>query len=147
MFLWAVQPVLLSLYQQAPQSNPKYAGIIAGLIWGIGYVGYTIFELIFSLISSNVGGKDFNNALEAASNNINTLQSKEAIENWVAANYTAPVGNIVTIIFFFIACLLVFIPIQMLPPAGIKDANGNFVPFTKTWKPWEWNFKKPEVRF
>ncbi|MDE6893804.1 MAG: hypothetical protein K2J02_00315 [Malacoplasma sp.] len=147
MFLWAVQPVLLSLYQQAPQSNPKYAGIIAGLIWGIGYVGYTIFELIFSLISSKVGGEDFKNALAAASENINTLQTKEAVENWVAANYTAPVGNIITIIFFFIACLLVFIPIQMLPPAGIKDANGNFVPFTKTWKPWEWNFKKPEVRF
>ncbi|MDE6082708.1 MAG: MFS transporter [Malacoplasma sp.] len=147
MFLWAVQPVLLSLYQQAPQSNPKYAGIIAGLIWGIGYVGYTIFELIFSLISSYAGNASaFAEALGQAKSAASTLQNG-GVADWVAANYTAPVGNIVTIIFFFIACLLVFIPIQMLPPAGIKDANGNFVPFTKTWKPWEWNFKKPEVRF
>ncbi|MDE5545308.1 MAG: hypothetical protein K2I76_01710 [Malacoplasma sp.] len=145
MFLWAVQPVLLSLYQQAPQSNPKYAGIIAGLIWGIGYVGYTIFELVFSLISSYAGNATaFSTALGEAAKIVQTNQGDLSA---VLANYTAPVGNIVTIIFFFIACLLVFIPIQMLPPAGIKDANGNFVPFTKTWKPWEWNFKKPEVRF
>ncbi len=147
MFLWAVQPVLLSLYQQAPQSNPKYAGIIAGLIWGIGYVGYTIFELIFSVISSYAGNATaFSDALIQAKAAASTLQDG-GVADWVAANYTAPVGNIITFIFFFIACLLVFIPIQMLPPAGIKDANGNFVPFTKTWKPWEWNFKKPEVRF
>lgn len=147
MFLWAVQPVLLSLYQQAPQSNPKYAGIIAGLIWGIGYVGYTIFELIFSVISSYAGNATaFSEALVQAKTAASNLQNG-GVADWVAANYTAPVGNIITFIFFFVACLLVFIPIQMLPPAGIKDANGNFVPFTKTWKPWEWNFKKPEVRF
>lgn len=149
MFLWAVQPVLLSLYQQAPQSNPKYAGIIAGLIWGIGYVGYTIFELLFSVISSYAGNATsfalaLGQAKAAAASNTLELGG---VADWVATNYTVPVGNIITIIFFFIACLLVFIPIQMLPPAGIKDANGNFVPFTKTWKPWEWNFKKPEVRF
>ncbi|MDE5952566.1 MAG: hypothetical protein K2G48_00395 [Malacoplasma sp.] len=149
MFLWAVQPVLLSLYQQAPQSNPKYAGIIAGLIWGIGYVGYTIFELLFSVISSYAGNATsfalaLGQAQAAAASNTLELGG---VADWVATNYTVPVGNIITIIFFFIACLLVFIPIQMLPPAGIKDANGNFVPFTKTWKPWEWNFKKPEVRF
>ena len=144
MFLWAVQPVLLSLYQQAPQSNPKYAGIISGLIWGIGYVGYTVFELLFSVIASYAGDANAFKHWMDAFNQASGSDAKGAVLAMVG-EYTAPVGNIVTIVFFFIVCLLIFIPIQMLPPAGVKDKDGNFVPFTKTWTPLQWNFKKPEV--
>lgn len=142
MFLWAVQPVLLTLYQQAPQSSPKYAGIIAGLIWGIGYVGYTIVELSLSLIQSYTGSPN----LFAASALAGTSAGLEQLSSWV--NYYAnniSGGNIAVIVIFFVICLLVFIPIQLLPEAGIKDKDGNFKPFTKAWKPWQWNFKKSDI--
>lgn len=141
MFLWAVQPVLLTLYQQAPQSSPKYAGIIAGLIWGIGYVGYTIVELSLSLIQSYTGSPNL--FAESVSAGI----ASDADINAVVSSYAASIsgGNIAVIVIFFVICLLVFIPIQLLPEAGIKDKDGNFKPFTKAWKPWEWNFKKSDI--
>lgn len=145
MFLWAVQPVLLSLYQQAPQSSPKYAGIIAGLIWGIGYVGYTVSELSLSLISSEIEGTKFNDAVTAANSLLKVPGADvETILPKVMGEYVNPMGNTIVIVLFFVILALVFIPINMLPAAGIKDKSGNFIPFTKEWKPWEWNFKKPE---
>ena len=140
-FLWSVQPVLLSLYQQAPQSNPKYAGIISGLIWGIGYVGYTVCELSLSLIAT-YGGPGYSDGTTFAA------QVTQAMGT-VAANGAMPTlptygGYVAVLVLFFVICALIFIPISMLPAAGIKDKDGNFKPFTEKWNVWNWNFRNKD---
>ncbi|RXY97070.1 MFS transporter [Malacoplasma penetrans] len=158
-FLWAVQPVLLSVYQQAPWSSPKYAGIVSGLIWGIGYVGYTIVELLLSVIFSYAGTNSFaadvtNLTTQITSNNGTYLTN--GVVNWTAIDEAGIAyktlasdyaGSIVVLVFFFVVCGLVFIPIQLLKSAdmGTKDANGNFVPFSKEWNFLNWKFKDPAV--
>ncbi|WP_412032297.1 permease [Malacoplasma muris] len=155
-FLWSVQPVLLTLYQQCPQASPKYAGIIAGLIWGIGYVGYTVVELLLSVALSYANPFPFAGNIKSVMDALvqaNTDGSLTANPSLIFGNSTymslakstETAGAIIVWIGFAIVCGLVFLPIQMLPPAGIKDKDGNFIPFTKTWKPWEWNFKKKEI--
>lgn len=152
-FLWSVQPVLLTLYQQCPQASPKYAGIIAGLIWGIGYVGYTVVELLLSVglsywepfaFSKNVGA-----VLTEASSigdsgiTVDQLWNSQYTTGVVKTSETA--GAVLVLVGFVLVCLAIFIPIQMLPPAGVKDKDGVFHPFAKEWKPWNWNFKKQDV--
>lgn len=138
-FLWSVQPVMLSLYQQAPQSNPKYTGIISGLIWGIGYVGYTLAEIWLSVSLSYI-----DNVKYFTSENIQAvLNTSPSPTGLIKTTETA--GSIIVLVGFFVIICSVFIPIQLLPEAGIKDANGVFKEFDRKWKPWEWNFKKDEI--
>lgn len=145
MFLWAVQPVLLSLYQQCPQASPKYAGIIAGLIWGVGYVGYTLVELILSVALSYAQKSTFATDMGKLMEQINTSTGGNAMD--IINNFTHKeiAGTYIVWVGFAIVLALVFIPIQLLPAAGVKDANGNFVPFSKTWKPWDWNFRRSDI--
>lgn len=136
-FLWSVQPVMLSLYQQSPQSSPKYTGIISGLIWGIGYVGYTLAEIWLSVSLSYI-----DNVKYFTPENIKAVidSSQEAL-----IKTTETAGSIIVLVGFFAIICSVFIPIQLLPEAGIKDENGVFKEFDRKWKPWEWNFKKDEI--
>lgn len=135
-FLWSIQPVMLSLYQQSPQSSPKYTGIISGLIWGIGYVGYTLAEIWLSVSLSYIDNIKY----FTPTNIQNVINNSNGL-----IKTTETAGSIIVLVGFFAIVCSVFIPIQLLPEAGIKDENGVFKEFDRKWKPWEWNFKKDEI--
>ncbi|WPL40791.1 hypothetical protein [Malacoplasma iowae] len=172
-FSWGVQPVLLALYQQHRKSNPTYAGIIAGIIWGVGYVGYTIVELTLSLALSywtgsgsnsgavNAGivskavteGKKLmegngmtNGMLEAATQGkLSLSQTMVKLNEMNLLKGAEQPGTIFVIVMFFVIWLAVFPIIFSLPEAGVKDKDGNFKEFNKSWNFVSWNFRNPDI--
>ena len=172
-FSWGVQPVLLALYQQHRKSNPTYAGIIAGIIWGVGYVGYTIVELTLSLalsywtgVGSNSGAVNssivttavnkgnelmngngmMNNMMEATTQQKLSLQeTMNQLGTMGLLKVGEQPGTIFVIAMFFIIWLVVFPIIFSLPEAGLKDKDGNFKEFDKPWNIMNWNFKNPDI--
>ncbi len=48
--LWGIQGVMLNLPHEYKDSNPRQVGYKFGLIWGLGYFGFTILLIIMSLV-------------------------------------------------------------------------------------------------
>ena len=116
-FLWGVQPILLSIPQQLAKSTPEYVGIVAGLIWGFGYLFYTIGEIILGMLATSA---------------VNKIQST---------------GSDAMFIVFWVICLAIFFLIPLLPKAGYKKQDGTFVYFDKKWNPFNlshWNTANKE---
>lgn len=174
-FSWGVQPVLLALYQQHRKSNPTYAGIIAGIIWGVGYVGYTIVELTLSLALSYWTGSGSNSGavnagivknavdhgkklMDGTANGMGTTiaeavngskltlaQTMEKLQSTGYLKGAEQPGTIFVIVMFFVIWLAVFPIIFSLPEAGVKDKDGNFKEFNKPWNFVSWNFRNPDI--
>lgn len=116
-FLWGVQPILLSIPQQLAKSTPEYVGIVAGLIWGFGYLFYTIGEIILGMLATS------------------------------AKNKILSTGSDAMFIVFWVICLAIFFLIPLLPKAGYKKQDGTFVYFDKKWNPFNlshWNTANKE---
>lgn len=157
-FSWGIQPVMLALYQQHVKSNPTYVGIIAGIIWGAGYVGYTVAELSLSLtlsywtgVGSNSGAINsaiVSNAVSEGLKLIGTSAIPDIMtklgEMGLLKTSEQP-GTIFLVVMFFVIWLGIFPIVLSLPEAGIKDKNGNFVPFSKSWNFINWNFRRQDI--
>ncbi|WP_025755365.1 hexose phosphate transporter [Mycoplasmopsis cricetuli] len=52
--LWGIQGVMLNLPHEYKGSNPKQVGYKFGLIWGLGYAGWTIALIILSMFNQYV---------------------------------------------------------------------------------------------
>ncbi|WP_051677968.1 hexose phosphate transporter [Mycoplasmopsis opalescens] len=63
MCLWGIQGVILNLPHEYKDNNPKTIGWMFSLIWGLGYIAFTIVLIIISLVSligKEIGvGSDF----------------------------------------------------------------------------------------
>ena len=137
-FLWGIQPILLNHYQQQPQTTPEYAGVVSGMVWGLGYIFYTIIEIFLSISQSYVG--------------VIKLFTIENFENIINKNFgilktVEFAGSMIVIVGYFSVSALLFIPLFSLPDSGHKDKLGNFVVFNVEWKFWYWNFRKKEILF
>lgn len=140
-FLWGAQPVLLFIPQQQEGTNPKYVGIVAGLVWGFGYLGYTVGDASLSSIATYVG--DTNAFTNAVANAYNSSSHKVIEYSSVSS------GLIVMFALFWIIMGLGIFALFFLPDTGtMKD--GKFVKFTKVWNPFKlsnYNFYSPSNRY
>lgn len=136
MCLWGVQSTILLVPHELETSHPKKVGTMFGLIWGIGYVGYTFGDIFVSLVSQagslSDGDIDKNSLLVNGVNGTSVVKTSEYGD------------HIAAIVIFFALCCLVFIGIYFLPKSGMK-VNGVWQPLTKKWNYWNFNFKKPEL--
>ncbi len=166
-FLWSVQPPVLTIPQQLMKSNAKYVGIVAGLIWGVGYFGYTIGEIVMSLLVSYVGPfNNFNGSFVATGEYIIAnygAAGATTVDHAAAATaYDQMVANGVaslnmklsetsgTIAMFVVFWVLLFAAIPLtflLPRAGYRNKNNEFIEFTQKWQPFKnfghFNVKNP----
>ena len=116
-FLWGIQAVFLTIPQQMDKSTPEYVGILAGLVWGFGYLFYTFGDMILNLINTFV------------------------------PNRVANTGSDAMLIVFWVILVAVFVFIPFLPKAGYKKQDGTFVYFDKQWNPLKlshWNTSNEE---
>ena len=155
--LWSIQAVLLTIPQQMEGSNPKYMGIIAGLIWGIGYFGYTIGEASLGTITSYVNPFAFSSHIKDSVNAIGAglnLSYDTAQEEFLKLSpelikaYEAP-GTIIMIVLYWLILIIIFPLIYLLPTCGYYKANGEFVEFSEKWNPFKlsmWNITNSEFQ-
>ncbi len=129
-FLWGAQPVIFTIPQQQEKSNPEYMGVVAGVIWGVGYFGYTIVDASLSSIVTYVDAQNFAALIENATNN--AINSK--LPDVVKANETA--GYITSLVLFFVVLSSVFIIVKFLPDSGYRK-DGQFIKFEKAWNPFD----------
>lgn len=140
-FLWGVQPVIFTIPQQQQKSNPQYMGVIAGVIWGVGYFGYTVIDASLSSIVTYV------NPISDLGLKIQQL-SQASILPIVSQSIktTETTGFILMMVILWLIFTTV-VPICMfLPDSGYKK-DGVFYKFSKTWNPFKidnLNFEKPE---
>lgn len=140
-FLWGAQPIFLFIPQQQEGTSPKYVGIVAGLVWGFGYLGYTAADASLSSIATYVGNTSaFSDAVKAA------VQSS----NHQISGYTSvSSGLIIMFVLFWVLMVSGIVSIFFLPETGaMKD--GKFVKFTQVWNPFKlsnYNFYSPNNRF
>lgn len=149
-FIWGVQPILLTIPQQLQRTSPKYMGMIAGFIWGIGYLGYTIIEASLSLFISYVkpiefnpskigqeirNNKNFGNTWNSANHIYNELYN-ESNSNLIFKDYES-IGSIVMIVLCWVVLCLIFYFIWKLPKSGYYNKNNEFILFTEKWNPFK----------
>ncbi|OYD26770.1 MFS transporter [Mycoplasma testudineum] len=48
--LWGIQGVLLNSPHEAPQNTPEKVGLFFGVIWGMGYIVFTLVNVVLALI-------------------------------------------------------------------------------------------------
>lgn len=160
-FLWSVQPTLLTIPQQLVQSNAKYMGFVAGLIWGFGYLGYTIGEVTMGSLTSFVSpfgdfvgnfqrvGESIRNSgattYEQALNNFNSLVNNPG-NLVIKSNETS--GIIATIVVYWIILFGIFPLTLVQPKPGYWNKNNEFVQFHKKWNAFvdwkQWNLSNKE---
>lgn len=154
-FIWGAQSVCLSVPQQVMQTSAKYVGIAAGIIWGVGYFGYTAAELSLSLISSYVHAFNFASAVEQVGLTIRqggAADYNSALALFNSGNHSGyktseSVGNIIMIVAFSLILLGLILAAFILPKPGYRDQNGTFIEFNKKWNPLKlshWNFRHPD---
>lgn len=141
-FIWSIQPVLLSLYQLTPESDSKYVGIISGIVWGIGYLSYTLNEIVISMSISYIDPVIY----DSTSHIKNTLNDLINNNTMYVGKPKESTGTIISTIILFLVPILTFIPAFFLSNFGYKDKNGNFVEFTKTWHIMNWNFWSEKIK-
>ncbi|WP_052663086.1 MFS transporter [Mycoplasmoides pirum] len=152
-FLWSVQPALLTIPQQLIKTNAKYMGIVAGLIWGIGYFGYTIGEIFMSSLTSFVN--PFNNFAgnfvaiggeihqKLLNNNLNYNAALEEYNKLISnpnlalaqMKLSETSGTIASIVVYWIILFTIFPLTFFLPKSGYWNKDNEFVIFNEKWKP------------
>ncbi|WP_033159782.1 MFS transporter [Mycoplasmoides alvi] len=156
-FLWSVQPILLTIPQQLINSNPRYMGFAAGLIWGIGYLGYTIGEILMSSLTSfvspfgnfagnfqivgetirNEGITTYNDAIKEFNNLLST--------NFLSIKSVETPGIIASFIIYWIILCSIFPLTIVQPKSGYWNKNNEFIIFYEKWNPFknfmQWNIK------
>lgn len=141
-FLWGIQPVILTVPQQLERSNPQFVGVLAGMIWGVGYLGYTIGDTLLSSIATYVGDKKFDSLVTMAMEN---LKSNNGIFSNDFKLYEKT-GYIVFMVMFWVITFLIYPIVWSLPKSGFKK-DGKFIIFDKKWNPFNikhYNFDKKE---
>lgn len=131
-FLWGTQPIVLFMPQQQSHSNAQYVGVVAGLVWGIGYFGYTITDASLSSIATYVGRI--------------TITPTE-MATWMtsyssASQFPLATGLLIAFLLFWVIMLLLVVVISYLPSTGYKQ-DGEFKQFTTMWNPFKlsnWKF-------
>lgn len=131
-FLWGVQPVIFTIPQQQEKSNPQYVGVLAGVIWGVGYFGYTIVDASLSSIVTYVDTQNYASLVQTHS-----VQNGGSLDPYTIKPNEAG-GYITMIVLLTIILCSVFVICKFLPDSGYRK-DGVFHKFDKNWNPL--NFK------
>ena len=153
--LWCVQPTILSIPQQMERSNAKYMGIVAGLIWGVGYLGYTVAEASLSSIASYVDvfkfANQINDSVQAIGSGLNfaDAQDKFAQLDTSLIKTHETLGITLMIVLYWVILVAIFPIVYVLPKCGYRKQNGEFVLFTEKWSPFKlkmWNINNKQFQ-
>lgn len=142
-FLWGAQPVIFTIAQQQEKSNPQYMGVVGGMIWGVGYMGYTVVDASLSSIVTYVDPVKFGALVTSATE---AAKVSGTVQDVVKPHESA--GMIVMMVMLWVILALVFVVCKFLPTSGYRK-DGKFIPFEKTWSPLNFKhlmFTKPEFQ-
>ncbi|MDC4163588.1 MFS transporter [Mycoplasma bradburyae] len=120
-FLWGIQSTILMIPHEFKGASPSKVGTQFGLIWGVGYVLYTLSDIVLSVITQG--------------------------PSLAGVTYTAeqidPAG--LTAVILFIILSMSFVAMASILPKSGRIVNGEWVPFTDKWPFMSFNFYKGDI--
>ncbi|QZX49081.1 MFS transporter [Mycoplasma sp. E35C] len=122
-FLWGIQSTILLIPHEFKGSSPAKVGTQFGVIWGVGYILYTVYDIVLSIVSQ--GAELANVSFDASAGQLN------------------PAHVSAFVLFVVLSFLFVLFALK-LPQSG-RVINGEWTPLTDKWPFMSFNFYKGDI--
>ncbi|QMT98477.1 MFS transporter [Mycoplasma tullyi] len=119
-FLWGLQGTFLLIPHEFKGASPSKVGTQFGVLWGVGYMIYTLSDILLSVVVNAPGlaGKDFTGQLNPA--------------------------GITAFVMYVVIAMIFAVVAKILPKSG-RIVNGEWVPLTDKWPFMSYNFYKGDI--